>query len=54
MLLIRRALRIMDDFVHALRVRELVFGREMEWVGGLRDGEFGPGGEGGRHLLLSC
>jgi hypothetical protein len=45
----------MDDFVHALRVRELVFGGEMEgvWVGGGCDGEVGPGHEGRRHLVLS-
>jgi hypothetical protein len=55
MLLIRRALRIMNDFVHALRVREVVFGREVEcvWVGGRCDGEVGPGDEGGCHLVLS-
>jgi hypothetical protein len=51
MLLIRRALRIMNDFIHALRMREVVFGREMEWVCGMRDGEVSPGDERGRHLL---
>jgi hypothetical protein len=52
MLLIRRVLRIMDHFVHALRVREVVFGGEVEWVCGLRDGEVSPGGQGRRHLVF--
>ena len=55
MLLIRCALRIMYDFVHTFRMRELIFGWEMErvWVCGLRDWEVGPGGEGVRHCVLS-